>query len=104
MNVSDIIMPPEHDMAHTPSDAGPADTGPAENGQNRHHDQNPADRLELALNRIAFALDRRAELASVARPSAPDTDLQALAANIDALIARVRDVLGDEGRLIGGKD
>ncbi|AQS88634.1 hypothetical protein AA101099_0204 [Neoasaia chiangmaiensis NBRC 101099] len=46
----------------------------------------PADRLESALNRIAYALDRRA--AETEQP-----DLQTLAANIDALRARVRDAL-----------
>ncbi|MBB2197180.1 MAG: hypothetical protein ABF479_17500 [Gluconacetobacter sp.] len=50
----------------------------------------PADRLEQALNRIAFALDRRHEAVAAA------PDLQTLAANIDALIARVRDVLGPD--------
>ncbi len=88
MNVSDIIVPSEQDAADAPPGAGP----------------NPADRLELALNRIAFALDRRAELASVARPSMPDVDVQALAANIDALIARVRDVLGEEDEPTGGEE
>lgn len=55
----------------------------------------PADRLEQALNRIAFALDRRDEAV------APGPDLQMLAANIDALIARVRDVLGPDEDLDG---
>lgn len=80
MNVSDIIMPPGQEAAPSPSDTG----------------QDPADRLELALNRIAFALDRRTELASIASPSTPQVDVQALAANIDVLIARVRDVLGED--------
>nr|WP_246375379.1 hypothetical protein [Gluconacetobacter takamatsuzukensis] len=55
----------------------------------------PADRLEQALNRIAFALDRRHEAV------APAPDLQTLAANIDALIARVRDVLGPDDDVDG---
>ncbi|GAA4481130.1 hypothetical protein [Gluconacetobacter asukensis] len=55
----------------------------------------PADRLEQALNRIAFALDRRDEAV------APGPDLQTLAANIDALIARVRDVLGPDEDIDG---
>ncbi|GCE84421.1 hypothetical protein [Komagataeibacter diospyri] len=80
MNVSDIIMPPGQEVAPSSSETG----------------QDPVDRLELALNRIAFALDRRAELASIARPSGPEVDVQALAANIDVLIARVRDVLGED--------
>ena len=80
MNVSDIIMPPGQEVAPSPSADG----------------KDPADRLELALNRIAFALDRRAELASIAGPSSPSVDVQALAANIDVLIARVRDVLGED--------
>lgn len=42
------------------------------------------------MNRIAFALDRRHEAVAAA------PDLQTLAANIDALIARVRDVLGPD--------
>lgn len=88
MNVSDIIVPSEQEAADAPPQTG----------------QHPADRLELALNRIAFALDRRAELASVARPSTPDVDVHALAANIDALIARVRDVLGEEEELTGGEE
>ncbi|MBV1824209.1 hypothetical protein [Komagataeibacter oboediens] len=83
MNVSDIIMPPGQEVV--PAPAPPTDG------------KDPADRLELALNRIAFALDRRAELASIAAPAAaPAVDVQALAANIDALIARVRDVLGED--------
>ena len=80
MNVSDIIVPSEQEAALTPPAAG----------------RNPADRLELALNRIAFALDRRAERAAITPPAVTDVDLQALAANIDALIARVRDVLGED--------
>ena len=81
MNVSDIIVPPEQEAAYTPPASG----------------QDPADRLELALNRIAFALDRRAEQVAIAPPATADVDLQALAANIDVLIARVRDVLGEDG-------
>ncbi|MCE2565633.1 hypothetical protein [Komagataeibacter sp. FNDCF1] len=87
MNVSDIIMPPEQEEARTPPASG----------------QDPADRLELALNRIAFALDRNAERAAIASPAKPDVDLQALAANIDVLIARVRDVLGADDPA-GGKE
>ncbi|WP_308719521.1 hypothetical protein [Komagataeibacter xylinus] len=87
MNVSDIIMPPEQDAARSPSEDG----------------ENPADRLELALNRIAFALDRRTTAAPVQAPAAPDIDLQALAANIDVLIARVRDVLDDGGETTSGE-
>lgn len=59
----------------------------------------PADRLEQALNRIAFALDRGREAMG------QQPDLQALAANLDALIVRVRDVLGpgeDIGEEEGG--
>ncbi|CAP54457.1 hypothetical protein HLH33_01645 [Gluconacetobacter diazotrophicus] len=64
----------------------------------------PADRLEQALNRIAFALDRRREAAPAAAPYAPAPqapdphaiDLHALAANIDILIARVRDAIGPD--------
>ena len=81
MNVSDIIMPPEQEADYTPPASG----------------QDPADRLELALNRIAFVLDRRGEGTAIARPAMPEVDLQALAANIDVLIARVRDVLGEDG-------
>ncbi|MBB2202663.1 hypothetical protein [Gluconacetobacter tumulisoli] len=60
----------------------------------------PADRLENALNRIAFALDRRRTdpAGAAAGPQASDQqaiDLHALAANIDILIARIRDVVGD---------
>ncbi|WP_041247368.1 hypothetical protein [Komagataeibacter medellinensis] len=80
MNVSDIIMPSEQEAAYTPPASG----------------QDPADRLELALNRIAFALDRRAKQAVIAASAPADVDLQALAANIDVLIARVRDVLGED--------
>nr|WP_240162012.1 hypothetical protein [Gluconacetobacter azotocaptans] len=53
--------------------------------------------MEQALNRIAFALDR-GRPDPVAAPAA-DTqavDLHALAANIDILIARIRDVIGDD--------
>ncbi|EGG78315.1 hypothetical protein SXCC_00912 [Gluconacetobacter sp. SXCC-1] len=78
--MSDIIMPPEQEADYTPPASG----------------QDPADRLELALNRIAFVLDRRGEQAALARPPMPEADLQALAANIDVLIARVRDVLGED--------
>ena len=88
MNVSDIIMPPEQDAARSPSEAG----------------ENPADRLELALNRIAFALDRRTAQAAIQPPAAPDVDLQALAANIDVLIARVRDVLDEGGETTSGEE
>ncbi|MFS3135866.1 hypothetical protein ACLRDC_10885 [Gluconacetobacter sacchari] len=66
-------------MGHAEASDSPAGWGATE----------PADRLEQALNRIAFALDRRHEAAS-------GPDLQTLAANIDALIARVRDVLGPD--------
>ncbi|NVN13219.1 hypothetical protein [Nguyenibacter vanlangensis] len=66
--------------------AGPQDTRGSE----------PADRLEQALNRIAFALDRRRDDAAQAAPDPHAPDLQTLAANIDILIARIRDVLGPE--------
>jgi hypothetical protein len=63
----------------------------------------PADRLEQALNRIAFALDRGHEAApgqgrGPGRGSVPEqtADLHALAANIDILIARIRDVIGPD--------
>nr|WP_220789766.1 hypothetical protein [Gluconacetobacter johannae] len=53
--------------------------------------------MEQALNRIAFALDRRrpGPGAGVAAEGQA-VDLQALAANIDILIARIRDVIGDD--------
>ena len=68
--------------------------------------RDPADRLEQALTRIAFAIECREEgtwPSAVSAPSPmtqatdPGIDLQALAANIDALIARVRDALADGG-------
>ncbi|RBM07979.1 hypothetical protein [Novacetimonas cocois] len=58
----------------------------------------PADRLEQALTRIAFAIECREQGTWPSLPpssSTPEVDLQALAANIDVLIARVRDLLDD---------
>jgi len=55
----------------------------------------PADRLEAALNRIAYALDRP-QPAIPAEPDPHAPDLQALGANIDALCARIRDMLGPD--------
>lgn len=46
-------------------------------------------RLDRALQRISFALDKKQQK----RPPAPNTNQQELLANIDALILRVRDVL-----------
>jgi hypothetical protein len=71
--------------------------------------RDPADRLEQALTRIAFAIECREQgtwpspdampSPTTASPTAqaadPGIDLQALAANIDALIARVRDALAE---------
>ncbi|CUW46210.1 hypothetical protein IFJ82_15095 [Novacetimonas hansenii] len=68
--------------------------------------RDPADRLEQALTRIAFAIECREEgtwppagsvPSPTTQPTDPGIDLQALAANIDALIARVRDALSDGG-------
>gem|GEM_PF-4925146 len=53
----------------------------------------PADRLEQALNRIAYALDR-----GPVEPKPEGPDLHALGANIDALCARIRDMLKDGER------
>ncbi|GBQ91715.1 hypothetical protein AA23498_1258 [Acetobacter nitrogenifigens DSM 23921 = NBRC 105050] len=53
-------------------------------------------RLNSALERIAFAIERRKAMAAtvVAAPTAPaGPDVQMIAANLDALIMRVRDVL-----------
>jgi len=49
----------------------------------------PTERLENALDRIAYALHHRGR-------EKTQPDWQALAANIDALRARVRDALGAE--------
>lgn len=55
----------------------------------------PTGRLEQALDRIAYALHRKPQAEG-------DLDVQALAANVDALRVRVRDALSaveekDEG-------
>ncbi|WP_243429922.1 hypothetical protein [Acetobacter sacchari] len=55
-------------------------------------------RLNSALERIAFAIERRKAVAAtvVATPAAPaGPDVQMIAANLDALIMRVRDVLDE---------
>ncbi|POF63151.1 hypothetical protein CFR73_06490 [Novacetimonas maltaceti] len=71
--------------------------------------RDPADRLEQALTRIAFAIECREQgtwpsptaapspvtESPTARAADPGIDLQALAANIDVLIARVRDALAE---------
>ncbi|MCQ9156000.1 hypothetical protein [Acidomonas methanolica] len=57
-----------------------------EHQEPREADAGAVARLEQAMNRIAWALDRR-EVPS------PETDLQTVAANIDALRARIRAAL-----------
>ncbi|GBR64717.1 hypothetical protein [Gluconobacter wancherniae] len=58
----------------------------------------PVDRLEEALTRIAFALDRQAQNRELERQKAAEgPDLQALAANLDAMCVRIRNIVGREG-------
>ncbi|GBQ66438.1 hypothetical protein AA103196_1396 [Ameyamaea chiangmaiensis NBRC 103196] len=61
-------------------------------------DTDPADRLENALNRIAYALHRSADQRPVSAPPAPagpQVDMHALAANIDAVVHRIRTLLDE---------
>ncbi len=51
-------------------------------------------RLDRALQRISFALDKKQQK----KQAVPNTNQQELLANIDALIMRVRDVLDQTGQ------
>lgn len=58
----------------------------------------PVGRLRTALDRIAFALDRRKNAtSSVVTFAAAGPDLQPVVASIDALMTQIRDVLEHEG-------
>lgn len=57
-------------------------------------------RLDRALQRISFALDKKQQK----KPSPPNTTQQELLANIDALILRVRDVLEQTNPSAPGHD
>jgi hypothetical protein len=85
-----LIVMSDHWGAQAGAQAG-ARAGAEEQGQG----QDPAERLAAALRRIAVGIERReAELAH--QPPAPgSTELPVVAANLDALIARLRAVLGD---------
>lgn len=57
-------------------------------------------RLDRALQRISFALDKKQQK----QQAAPNPNQQELLANIDALIMRVRDVLEQTGQPTPGHD
>jgi len=65
-------------------------TGPLQGDQT-----DPADRLESALNRIAYALHYQASAPDTSVPAGPAVDLHALAANIDAVTHRIQSLLDD---------
>jgi len=62
-------------------------------------ERDPADRLESALNRIAYALQYGATTAAPPAGPAPVTgpsvDLHAVAANLDAVTHRIRALLDE---------
>ncbi len=55
-------------------------------------DDDPLTRLEAAMQRIAYAIDRRAATEPAPEPVASE-DKRSFAAHIDLLIARIDDVL-----------
>ncbi|WP_338332763.1 hypothetical protein [Acetobacter sp. LMG 32666] len=57
-------------------------------------------RLDRALQRISFALDKQQQK----KQTRPETNQQELLANIDALIMRVRDVLDQTAQTTPGHD
>ncbi|MCP1241577.1 hypothetical protein GOB86_03770 [Acetobacter lambici] len=57
-------------------------------------------RLDRALQRISFALDKQQQK----KQNRPETNQQELLANIDALIMRVRDVLDQTAQTTPGHD
>ena len=68
---------------------GHGESGQAESGQRGVQEQDPAERLAVALRRIAVAVERR-EAASGPRGPA---GLAPVAGDLDALIGRLRSVL-----------
>jgi hypothetical protein len=57
-------------------------------------------RLDRALQRISFALDKQQQT----KRNRPETNREELLANIDALIMRVRDILDQTGQATPGHD